>query len=282
MDEMIALSFLGIISRILFGFWITHFIWNTSEKKYILIKIFISGAVGFGVSSLLAFLWIWVGFALSRYVILEGVIALGFTARALWINRSKLLFSVKSFAVTDRSTTMWLGLLLISCFIFAAELALIALQYPHGRMDAWTQWNVVARFIYLGGPDWRGTFLRQLDHPDYPLFLAMTNAITWTITKKDTIWGPIAFHFSISFFTAGLLFSLLNAFKGFKQAAFVTIFLFAQPIVAGISMSQYADMLIAYFFLADRWSYHFVSFNTRKKPCIAHRPDNRISLLDKK
>lgn len=250
MDRMIVLSFLGLVPRILLGFWITHFIWNTSEKKYILIKIFISGAIGFGVSSLIAFLWIWMGLSLSGYAIFEGLIALGLTAWALWRNRSGLSLSIRSFVMTERPLRAWLVLLLVVCFLFAFELALTALRYPHGRMDAWTQWNVAARFIYLGGPDWRGTFLRQLDHPDYPLFLAMTNAITWTITKKASIWGPIAFHFSISFFTAGLLFSLLNALKGFKQAALAVMLLLAQPIAAEMGMNQYADTLESYFFLA--------------------------------
>jgi hypothetical protein len=140
--------------------------------------------------------------------------------------------------------------LLTASLIFAIELVLIARQYPHGRMDAWTQWNVVARFIYLGRSDWRGTFIRQLDHPDYPLFLAVTNAITWAITNRDSIFGPIAFHFSVAFFTAGILFSLLSAFKGFKQAALAVMLFLSLPNATEFGMNQYADMLVSYFILA--------------------------------
>lgn len=247
---MIPLSFLALIPRILLGYGLTELIWNTTKKKYVLIKIFIAGPIGFGFSSLLAFLWIWMGFSLSTYILIEGFIVIGLTIWSLIKYRSYFLQLLRSFLPTRPSSKTWSILLLISCFLFAIELALIALRYPHGRMDAWTQWNVVARFIYLGGSQWQGTFLRQLDHPDYPLFLAMTNAITWSITKKAAIWGPIAFHFSISFFMAGLLFSLINIFKGVKQATIAMVVFVTQPIVAIIGMNQYADALIAYFLLA--------------------------------
>jgi hypothetical protein len=247
---MIFLSFLSLIPRILLGFWITHFIWNTVEKKHLLIKVFLAGPIGFGVSSLLAFLWIWSGLPLLTYAILESIFILVFTPWMLWRSRDSILKIIRSYFLFDRSSALWLTLLFAGSLIFVIELVLTARQYPHGRMDAWTQWNVVARFIYLGGAHWRGTFLRQLDHPDYPLFLAMTNAITWTISNKDSIWGPITFHVSISFFTASLLFSLLNAFKGFKQAALAVILLLAQPIAAEIGMNQYADTLESNFFLA--------------------------------
>lgn len=247
---MLLLSFLALIQRIVFGYWITSFIWNTNEKKHILIKIFISGPLGFGISSLLAFLWIWIGLPLPLYVFIEGAIVVYMTARALIKNRSRLLEAAKLPFPRGQVFSPWLFPLIAGCLFFAVELTFVALQYPHGRMDAWAQWNVVARFIYLGGADWQGTFLRQLNHPDYPLFLAMTNAITWVVTKKVTVWGPIAFHFSISFFTAGLLFSLLHTLKSFKQAILATIVLMAQPSVAGIGMNQYADTLVAYFLFA--------------------------------
>lgn len=248
---MILLSFLALVPRILLGYWLTETIWNSTEKKHVLIKVFIAGPLGFGVSSLLAFLWIWIGLPLSLYVLIEAVIVICITGWVLIKNRSRLFEVAKLLASAPQALPPWLFLLFSSGVLFAGALVLVALHYPHGRMDAWTQWNVVARFIYLGGAGWQGTFLRQLDHPDYPLFLAMSNAMTWVITKKTTIWGPIAFHFSISFFMAGLLFSLLNTLKSFKQAVLATIVLMAQPIVAGIGMNQYADALVAYFLFAS-------------------------------
>jgi hypothetical protein len=246
---MILLSFLALIPRILLGYLLTEIIWKTSSRKHFLIKVFISGPLGFGVSSLLAFLWIWIGLPLSLYVFTEGLIVLCITAWVLIKNHTRLLETRK--LLTGQHFSPWIFLLIAGCVLFVVDLVFTALQNPHGKVDAWAQWNVVARFIYLGGSNWQGTFLRPTHHhPDYPLFLAVANAITWSVTKRATVWGPIAFHFSVAFFMAGLVFSLLNTLKSFKQAILATIVLMAQPIVARTGMSQMADALIAYFLLA--------------------------------
>lgn len=238
------LAFAALAPRLLLGFCIVRLIWNAADGKSVLVKIFLSAGVGFGVSSLAGFLWIWTGLPLTVYAIIEGILAASFAMWALFANRFKPNFSL------EKSDRLWVALLAFCVLLFALNLFLFARQFPHGRPDAWINWNVVARFIHLGGADWQATFLRQFDHPDYPLLLPMTNAITWALIREPSTWGPVAFHFVNTFFTAGLLFSLVNRFRDFKQAALATTLFISLPFTVGQGMRQYADMLLAQLFLA--------------------------------
>ncbi|NOH01681.1 MAG: hypothetical protein HND47_06825 [Chloroflexi bacterium] len=241
----LLLSFLGLAPRVLLGYWIVRQVWRTPESKNILIEIFAAGAVGFGASSLFSFLWIWSGLPLRGYAAMETILAIGVTGLML-IRDRKDISSVGQYLLLLRNAGgIWLLLLAIGTAFFAIGLILVNLEYPHGRMDAWTNWNVVSRFIYLGGEDWKNTFLRQLDHPDYPLFMAMNNAVTWSILQKSAVWGPIAFHALLAFFTAGLLFAFVDSFKGVQQASLAAVLFMTQPFAFGSSMTQYADFPLA-------------------------------------
>lgn len=242
----LLLSFAALLPRLLLGFCIVHLLWKATDRKSLLIKLFLSAGVGFGVSSLFGFLFIWLGLPLSVYVILESLLAAILTGWVIFKDRHAFRFLL----LTDRSNLLWGILLTLGVFLFALNLALYSREFPHGRPDAWINWNVAARFIYLGGTDWQATFLRQFDHPDYPLFMAVTNAITWVFTGNTSTWGPIAFHFTISLFTAGLLFALVNFVRDFKQATLAAVAFISLPFIVDQGMRQYADLLLAYLLLA--------------------------------
>src|SRR5690606_213457 len=137
--------------------------------KYILIKLFLAGAVGFGLSSLLAFLWIWLGLPLTTYVIVETVFAISLTLWMLFRFKKDLLSALPSLRSGWDVNPIWLILLTFGSAIFVVNLLPYGLQFPHGSMDAGMNWNVVSRFL-VDGDDWRNTFSRSLGHPDYPLF----------------------------------------------------------------------------------------------------------------
>ncbi|NWF62799.1 MAG: hypothetical protein HXY38_00695 [Chloroflexi bacterium] len=242
----LLLSFTALLPRIFLGFFIVHSIWNARDGKSLLVKIFLSAGAGFGISSLLGFLWIWAGLPLTVYAWVESIVAIILMVWLLVQNRRLLRMP----QISVKQELLWSSILAAGVLFFLLNLMLYGLQYPHGRPDAWINWNVVARFIHLGGADWQATFLRQFDHPDYPLYLPMTNAITWTLIREPSTWGAIAFHFVNTFFTAGLLFSFINRFRDFKQAALATVIFISLPFTIGQGMRQYADMLLAQLILA--------------------------------
>jgi hypothetical protein len=151
--------------------------------------------------------------------------------------------------IFDAISPLWLALLFSSSMIFLLNLVTTAFEFPHGSMDAWMNWNVVSRFIVLGGEDWQNTFQRSLGHPDYPLFMTITNAITWVFMQNDSVWGPILFHFLLSLSTVGLLTSLLYTLKDMTQATLAGILFMTQIFIAGHSMRQLADFPLAYLIL---------------------------------
>ena len=242
----LLLSFITLLPRIFLGFFIVDFIWNVKDGKSLLVKIFLSAGVGFGVSSLFSFLWIWVGLPLTVYAWVESILAILLMIWLLFQNREILRIP----QVTVKQEFLWLSFLAAGALFFALNLILFGLQYPHGRPDAWINWNVVARFIYLGGADWQATFLRQWDHPDYPFLVPMTNAITWVLLGNASTWGPVALHFVLSLFAAGLLFAFVNIFRGFKQSILPVLIFTSLPFVVNQGMRQYSDFLVAYLILA--------------------------------
>ncbi len=244
------LSFVSLFPRILLGFWLLDLVWDAAKRELLLVKVFLAAAAGFGVSSLLAFLWIWSGGSLDRYIFVETTAALLLTVLR-WPRRYRAFCSdFPPAQKLERAAWFWRLLMGVGVLLFMFNLISVSFQFPHGRMDAWSNWNVVSRFIYLGGADWKNTFLRNFDHPDYPLMMTISNAITWAHIEKTSIWGPISFHFLVALSTAGLLFSLVNIFKGMQQASLAALFFMMQPSVAANAMSQYADFPFSYLLLA--------------------------------
>lgn len=241
----VLFALLSLMLRLLLGFTILQRIGIRNN----LLKISLSPAVGFGVSSLFAFLWLWAGLPLTIYVILEIVLTLTFTIWAFLPLRNRTFNHIRLISISGALSPLWLVMLSVSGAIFIVNLMTSAFQSPHGSMDAWMNWNVVSRFIALGGENWQNTFLRALGHPDYPLFMTITNAITWVSLQNNTVWGPIMFHFLLSLFTAGLLFSLISALRDTTQAALVGILFMTPTFIAGRGMSQLADFPLAYLIL---------------------------------
>jgi hypothetical protein len=240
----LLLSLAALLPRLLLGFFIVHFIWNAMDGRSLLVKLFLSAGVGFGVSSLFGFMWIWLGLPLMVYAIFESILAIALIGWMFYAHRPHFQ------QLTEKPDLIWILILAAGAFLFVINLAIYGLQYPHGRPDAWINWNVVARFVYLGGTDWHATFLRQWDHPDYPFFMAVANAITWVFLRGTSTWGPIAFHFTISLFTAGMLFAFIDLLRGFKQAALAAVIFMSLPFIVDQGMRQYADLLLAYLILA--------------------------------
>jgi hypothetical protein len=247
----LILSFLALIPRALLGFCAAHWIWNSSGNKHLLLKVCLAVPLGVGLSSLASFLWIWIGFPLSAYTFVElGVVAL-LTLYTAGTDRKTFLQILRNKIALSGSEKAWLLLAVLGLAVFAGGFYIAGWQNPHGLVDAWTNWNVAARFIYRGGEFWQATFLREFDHPDYPLLLSMSNAATWTLIGKDYIRAPMLLGFLFAGSTLGLLFGILNILKGGAQASLAMLILAAQPGITYQAMSQMADSPEAMYFLAS-------------------------------
>ena len=92
-----------------------------------------------------------------------------------------------------------------------ATFVLNSMASPHGEWDAWAIWNLRARFLFRGRPDWHTAFSQHLawSHPDYPPLLPSAIARSWAFIGADPTIVPITVALLFSAATVGLLYSSL-------------------------------------------------------------------------
>jgi hypothetical protein len=125
--------------------------------------------------------------------------------------------------------------------------------YPHGNgWDAFSIWNLHARFLFLGGAYWRDGFsaLIPWSHPDYPLLLPSAIAHFWSYVGHDDARVPAAIGFGFTFSTVALLFSALSILRGRIAAILGGLALLTTPFFVELGTSQYADIPLSFFILA--------------------------------
>ena len=128
---------------------------------------------------------------------------------------------------------------------------------------------------------WTGLFSLFGGHPDYPLLLGISNAITWILLRQETTRGPMALAFVFGVSITGLLFSLMYKLRDSTQAALAVIVLATQAFVIILAAAQYADLPFSCYFLA---SVGLVPVYLRSRQYIdrrAGRPHGRPRGVDK-
>jgi hypothetical protein len=127
------------------------------------------------------------------------------------------------------------------------------LVFPQGDgWDAFAIWNLHARFLFRGGAHWRDGFTSLIggSHPDYPLLLPAAIAHFWTYLGQDDPRVPAVIGFLFTFATVGVLFAGLAVLRGRAPAMLGATALLATPFFIEQGTAQYADVPLAFFFLA--------------------------------
>jgi len=125
---------------------------------------------------------------------------------------------------------------------------------PHGDWDAWAIWNLNAKFLYLGGDNWRDVFVVSF-HSDYPLLLPGTVARLWTYTSTTSALVPMIVASIFGICLVCLTISALTLLRGRSQGALAGVILLGTPLVVHYSYAQYADVPLAFYFLASMATY---------------------------
>ena len=165
---------------------------------------------------------------------------------------------------------------LVALFLFAVAISvtmfiLSAINKPHGEWDAWSIWNLRARFLERAGDAWRATFSNQVPwtHPDYPLLLPGIVALSWKLMGAELTAAPIGIAFLFTFAGAGLLVSTVGILRGKAQAMVAGILLLGTVAFIEVGGTQYADIPLSFFMLA-----------ALALLCLADRfPENRAYLV---
>ncbi len=136
--------------------------------------------------------------------------------------------------------------------ILAIPLWMEAHYFPSGGWDAWSCWNLKAKFIYLGQDHWKDIFLPILwrSNTNYPLALPIINVWFWHWTgfsQNVLMLNSIL----LTLLTTGVLLLGLQELKVSKvKAAIVTLAVFTLSFGNTLSISQYSDALFSLYLLA--------------------------------
>jgi hypothetical protein len=226
----------------------------------LLFRISLAAGCGLGIFSVIFYLSLAWGFAhlLLTDGIVFAVLVAGWAVqwrlapdnpRAVLLNDEER--DVEGAATWFRRTfaAAFVAVLLIAVY---AEVTRVQ-AFPRGDgWDAFTIWNLHARFLFLGGPHWRDGFTALVggSHPDYPLLLPAATAHFWTLLGRDDAWVPAAIGTVFTFATAGILFAGLAMLRGRRAAMMAAMALLSTPFFVEQGADQYADIPLSFFFLA--------------------------------
>jgi hypothetical protein len=146
--------------------------------------------------------------------------------------------------------------LLIAFFVVLAAsvtaFIYIASKQPHGYREAYSIWNLHARFLERGGAHWTSLFSKTLNwsHPDYPLLIPALVAQFWALLQTETVILPIAVAFFFTFGTVAVLIGAIRQFRGWNQALIAGTFLLGSAELIEQGVVQYADVPLAFYLMA--------------------------------
>ena len=211
------------------------------ERLDTVLSWLLGAALGFGINGLIVFyVQLCFGWHPAWAAPVVSVLILGIL---LYLNYRNLSFP---HAVSGNLRNF--GLLAIIAFFLTCE----ALYYPIGGWDAWSCWNLKAKFIYLGGENWKTLFdpLLWRSNTQYPLLLPCINVWFWDLAGGDYIWVPMLNAVVFTVLCAGVLLFGLQKLTGQKLLPIVlTAAAFLLPFNITLNAGQYSDILVGLFLL---------------------------------
>ena len=253
---MIAALVMSLLVLIVPSTLLVLYLWPASLRTSWSVKIFLGIGLGFGISSLLLFIWLIVFGSLSRdYPVAETLVALCSVGILIYLfKRTYLRTAIAPTEVGARGSklTSLTGVtLLISVICTATTMLVVSSREPHGQGDATAIWNLIARFIYRGGNQWSNTLSSQLawTHADYPLLLPTSVARLWAYAGETQV-GPILIAMLFTFCTLGLLVSTMSVLRTRMQGYLAGLILLESFLFFRIGTYQYADTPLGFFLLA--------------------------------
>jgi hypothetical protein len=187
-----------------------------------------------------------------------AAIALGRIGRDRWRHGSPAVAVGRSAAGAPRLQVTWLEWMLIFIFVQAAVVAgVIAWRAyqtePLGGWDAWTIWNLHARFMLRAGTDWpelmRAAPL-SWTHPDYPRLLPASVARVWAWSGGEAASSSALVSVAFAVATVALLMGAVAKFRGRVAALTGGLVLLSTPFFITFTPNQHADIPLAGFMLA--------------------------------
>jgi hypothetical protein len=239
------------------GYLLVAIAWRDRSRRFaeLLLRLSLAAGFGLGIFSLVYFAALVFGL---NHLLAEDLILLALLF-ALFFWRRKTAAPARDPApFPGNQLPSWVQRLIAVSFTIALVAALYsailgALAHPHGDgWDAFAIWNLHARFLFRGSSHWHDGFtsLNPWSHPDYPLLLPAAVAHFWTYLGHDDPAVPAALGLVFTFSTVAVLFSALWILRGRTVAMLGGLALLSTPFFVEQGVAQYADVPLAFFFLA--------------------------------
>jgi hypothetical protein len=215
----------------------------------------LAAALGVGLTSTIYFLLLAAG-AAGRGMVVASDLAL-LLAAAVIAYRRRSAGKKEQAAADDQAVAAhpweWLAGLTLAAGVAVAGFAFFdyAARNPCGQWDAWSIWNLRAKFL-LTGETWRNAYspLLHRTHPDYPLLLSAFIARSWKYLGAGTPASvPITVACLFQVAVIGLLVSTTALLRSRGAGLLAGLVLVATASFLRQGPWQYADMPLSLYVL---------------------------------
>jgi len=161
------------------------------------------------------------------------------------------------------------GLLILA--LLALPLISSGHYFPLGGWDAWSCWNLKAKFIFMGQEHWKDMLAPSLwrSNTQYPLLWPLINVWFWDLSGRFEQATPMLNSIVIALLTAGvLLFGIWELTGQLMAAILAAVIVTALPFNVNFYTSQYSDSLLGLYLLSA-----FVSWLLSEK---YHQPNLKV------
>ncbi len=251
---------LSFLIPIFTGFLLIILLWPglKSFKSELILKICLSVGLGFGISSLVYFIWlVAIGPQISGILIEASLL---FCLILVFLYKTDIwdLYIKKRSArrVIAGSKIRWILMICFYVLLLSSVIAFIyiSIRNPHGKWDAVSIWNIRAKYLF-GAVEWRDAFSSTFASIDYPLMLSGFIARCWEYIGLESVVIPPLVAMFFTFATVGLIFSALSIIRSDSQGLLSGIFLLGTPLFITHGASQGADVPLGFFSLPHSSSF---------------------------
>ncbi len=122
---------------------------------------------------------------------------------------------------------------------------------PHGEWDAWAIWNLRARAVWRGLPDWSVVFTPDLSwsNPDYPLLVPLSVVRLWAYAGAETVHASVVIAFLFLAATTATLVVFVGRLRGWVVGLLSGIALLGPTTYIFQASCQCADIPLGFFIL---------------------------------
>jgi hypothetical protein len=235
-------------------------------------RLFLAPGTGFALVSCILFLWISFfnpELANTGLLFIESILVI-ILAITLYFSKKKTNKNEPAYRKKKLSpfhlVSFLATIVLMILFLFFLEAwQRESFMTPFGEWDAWAIWNLRAGFL-ASGSEWLQGFSDEIawSHLDYPLLLPLNVARLWIIQAERSVLAPILLGLIYQISLVGLLIASVICFRGYLQGIIAGIIGLVVLFVS-LNFKLYADIPIAYYFLAANALLFFANVSSTKK-----------------